>query len=284
MPSVVRRRLVLCLVAMLVAAGAGGPACRAEDAPTAHATLREFLPTGRLAWKADGDEATSGTVLFSARGAAYLVRGTTLGDALLVRTGLGTLASVPEAALVAREDGGVDLAADAAPKELGRFTLSGTELVVALDALKGRLAPPPPLLGWQTAAALVAHSPEYARDAKGYVPEPSCLEAMCSCKGEVRVFLYFGTWCSTCSMVMGRILKLEEALAKGAKDGAAPVKFDYYGLPPAPKTWDDPEAKKYALDNLPTGLVYVDGACCARIVGADWTKPEAALKAVLAGK
>ncbi|MCC7138066.1 MAG: thioredoxin family protein [Planctomycetes bacterium] len=291
--------LVAALLVSLVAGAVGAGAARGADAPAApatpavHATLRDFALTSRLAWSAGGaagegaagEEGAKAVVYFSARGGAYLVRGTALGDALLVRTGATTLASVPEDALVAREDGGVDLKADAPLKELGAYTLSATsELVVALPALKGKLAPPPPLLGWQTAAALIEHSPEYARDAKAYTPETTCVEAMCACKGEVRVFLYFGTWCQTCSMVMGRILKLEEALARGAKEGGRTVKFDYYGLPPAPKTWEDPEAVKYSLDALPTGLVYVEGSCCARIIGADWTKPEAALKAVLAGR
>lgn len=281
----VRLSLTAALVLGLCAHAASTRA--ADDAPPIHETLREFLPTSRYEFVPEAKGATPFSVLLSARAAAYLIRGAALDAPLLVRTGACVIESVPKEALVERQDGGVDLRADAAPKGLGHILVQGSDILIDVPGLKGKLAPPAPLLGWQSGAGLSVAVPEYARDARKYVIGEECVTSLKATKGSVRVFVYFGSWCPTCSTVMGRVLKLEQALMKDAapsKEGeAAAFRFDYYGAKPEPDTWEEPELKTHEVEVLPAGIIYVDGKFRGRIVGFDWSRPEAALRRVLAG-
>ena len=284
------RTTVWLLVAAVLGGAASVRATRADgpaaDAPAIHETLREFLPTSKYEFVADPKASTEAEVYFSARAATYLVRGTALGVPLLLKTGVCSLDTVTEEALLDRKDGGFDLRADAKLTNLGCAVLAGRDLLVDVPGLKGKLSPKPPMLGWFKAANLLAGIPEYARDAKKYAISDECVTSLkTTTKGKVRVFVYFGTWCPTCSTVMGRVLRLEQELEKGAaapKEGEAPAfQFDYFGAKPEPDTWEEPELKTHGIEILPTGLVYVDGRNVGRISGYDWSRPEAALRRAL---
>jgi hypothetical protein len=289
-------RVVAAAVALLAAALAR-PSGATGDAPAIHESLREFLPTSKYEFVGEPRLERATQVYLSARSAAYLVRGTALGSPLLVRTGAGVLESVPEDALIDRPDGGFDLRADVKPKELGRFQLKGRDLLIDVPLekdkpdvplVKGKLSPPAPLLGWQKAANLLAHSPEYERDAKAYVVVADCLTAIKAVKGRINVFVYFGSWCPTCSTVMGKVLRVEKDLTKDLKEpkeGEGPaIQFDYYGLPPEPDTWEDKESKGREIFKIPTGLVYIDSHLAGRIEPDEWSRPEAALRRALESK
>lgn len=225
------------------------------------------------------------TVFYSRRAAAYLVIGSPLGRPFLVRTGMNAVESVPEDALLRRDDGSVDLRSDVTLTPLGAFTLVDSDIVIDVPGVAGRLTPPGLLLGWHTAADLVAHTPEYARDAKACPMDATCLSSVKTCSGEVRVVVYFGSWCSSCAQLLGRILRLEQEINKDAKEAGKPViRFDYYGLPAPPATWTEPEAVRRDLDHLPTALVFVNGAYCTRIGAADLGRPDVALRAALTGR
>ncbi len=281
------RSLARCAVALALAAALpfAAPSAAQADGPARHETLREFQPTGKFEWE-PAEKTDKTTVLyFSVRAAAYVLRGAGVPAPILVRTATRGVESFPEDAALPRDDGGFDLKADVKFKELGKFELDGMSIKIAVEGLKGRLVPAHPVLGWHKADDLLTHRPEYARDAKAYTPVATDLDALRACKADVRVFVYFGTWCSTCTTVMGRILRVEQELAKGCKDGEKPhVQVDYYGLPAAPATWTDPEAVKYALDTLPTALVYVDGALCSKLYAAELNRPETSLRAILGPK
>jgi len=214
-----------------------------------------------------------------------VLRGAGVTTPILVRTGTRVVESFPEEAALPRDDGGFDLKADVKLTELGKFELDGMSIKIDVTGLKGRLVAASAVLGWHKGEDLLTHRPEYARDAKAYEPIAADVEALRGCKGEIRLFVYFGTWCATCTTVMGRILRVEEELAKGCKPDEKPhVVIDYYGLPTAPNTWTDPEAAKYALDVLPTALLYVDSTLCRRLFAVDLARPEAALRGALSGR
>jgi hypothetical protein len=267
------------IVALLVLLGGGFGVRGSSAAESSHPVLREFMPTGKYIFESAGRLDPKAAVFFSQRAAAYLVRGTPLGSPVLVRTGTSAVESVPEDGVLCRTDGGCDLKADVEPKSLGAFKVEGASMVIRVPGLEGRLAPAPPLAGWQKGKTLLLRHPEYLRDAKGYSPAADTLRSLVACNvGEVRVFVYFGTWCSTCQLLMGRILRTEEDLTR---DGKMAIRFDYYAMPPAPRTWEDPEAVARGVDRLPTGLVYVNGLFRGRIVGYEWGRPEGALQAAL---
>ncbi|HVG94592.1 MAG TPA: thioredoxin family protein [Planctomycetota bacterium] len=249
------------------------------EARDIHPVLREFMPTGKYVF----DPATEkpAAVYFSQRAAAYLVRGTPLGDPLLVRTGTSEVERVSNDMIVCRPDGGCDLAADAKPTPLGTWRLSGTEMLIQVPGLTGKLKPRPPLGGWIVGSELRLAQPEYDRDAKKYDLDAALVAELRKTKGEVRVFVYFGSWCSTCNMLMGRILRLDEALAA---EGGPKLRFDYYAAPNVPRFYQDAEISSGRIDRLPTGLVYVDGTFVGRIVSTAWLRPEAALRNLLASR
>lgn len=281
------RRLARCALALGLAAAlptAVLPAARADD-PARHETLREFQPTGKFEWE-PAEKTDKTTVLyFSTRAAAYVLRGAGVPAPILIRTATKSIESFGEESVLPRDDGGFDLRADVKLKELGKFELESMAIKIAVEGVKGRLVPSTPVLGWHKGEELLKHRPEYARDAKAYTPVAADLEALKNCKADVRVFVYFGTWCSTCATVMGRVLRVEEEMAKACKDGEKPhFAIDYYGLPSGQETWKDPEAVKYALDTLPTALVYVDGALCSKLFAAELHRPESALRAILGPK
>lgn len=228
---------------------------------------------------------TSAGVYYSRRASAYLVLGSPLGRPFLVRTGMNAVESIPKESLLARDDGSLDLRSDVTLTALGAFTLVDSDIAIDVAGVAGRLTPPPFLLGWQTAAELLAHTPEYARDAKACPMDATCLASMRTCAGEVRVVVYFGSWCSSCAHLLGRILRLEQEINKDVKEGGKPViRFDYYGLPAPPATWTEPEAVLRDLDHLPTAIVFVNGAYCTRIGAADLGRPDVALQAALLGR
>jgi thiol-disulfide isomerase/thioredoxin len=270
-------RALALLGLILLVGGVLAPATMADDPPV-HAILRDFLPNGKYVLRTEAGGTSSPAILFSKRAAAYLVRGSPLGAPVLVRTAAGTVETFPETDLLCRDDGSCDVKASVKPKELGRVRLEGPDIVLQVPGLSGRLVPTPPLLGWQRASQIVAHSPEYARDAKAYRIDTKCLDEIRARKGEVRVFVYFGSWCPTCILLLGRVIRLDQELSKNP---ASRVQVDYYGLPGAPKTWVEPEAAARNIDRLPSALVYVDGKFVRRISGYDLAKPETALAAAL---
>ena len=187
------RSLARCAVALALAAALplAAPSAARADGPARHETLREFQPTGKFEWE-PAEKTDKATVLyFSVRAAAYVLRGAGVPNPVLIRTGTKALESFGEEAVLPRDDGGFDLKADVKLKELGKFELDGMSIKVAVEGLKGRLVPANPVLGWHKAEDLLKHRPEYARDAKAYVPVAADLEALRGCKADVRVFVYF---------------------------------------------------------------------------------------------
>lgn len=264
----------------LLALPIGGLRATAADdpRPTPHPVLREFMPTGKYVFQAGETVDARASVFFSQRAASYLVRGSPLGSPLLVRTGTQSVETFPESGILCRDDGGCDLRADIETKTLGRLVVEGSDMVIRVPGLEAKLTPARPLKGWLKAATVLAHMPEYARDAKAHVPDETCLPRLKASRGDIRVFVYFGTWCPTCTVLMGRILRLEQELKKAT---GLRIQFDYYALPPSPNTWTDPEAVARDIDRIPSGLVYVDAQYAGRITGYEWSRPEAALLALI---
>jgi len=281
------------LLAMLACVS---PSRAGADDPSAHPVLRDFQPTGKYVLVAEDPKDTKARVFFSARAAAYLVRDCSACCSFLVRTGAGVLESVPEEALLCRDDGGCDIRSDVQLTSLGRFSIDGMDIRIKIRGLCARLQPPPPVLGWQRLAHILDHTPEYGRDAKTYKPDAEAVKALASRTERIQVFVYFGSWCTVCSTLMGRIVRTEQEStkdkppqvdAKDTKDEKGVdrpkpnLTFDYYGLPPAPEAWDDPEAKLRDITKLPMLVVYVDQKYVGKIAAVDAGRPEVALANLL---
>jgi thiol-disulfide isomerase/thioredoxin len=252
------------------------PALAQAPQPAVDGVLKDFGRTGEYLLMVNGKPAPAYEIYKNEALPAYLILSPALPSAVLLTPRTMAVETVPVAKIVRQKEGTVGLAADAALKPQGQFKLEGDKVVFTSDGRKGSLGPNPPLLGLQKAPALNNHSPEYVVSARGYKPNPQMLAALKKRAKPVKVKVFFGSWCPHCREHLPYLMRVEQEL-KGA-----PIQFEYYGLPQ--RFTNDPEAKKYRVDGVPTGIVFVDGKEVGRISRADWESPETRLNSILNGK
>ena len=261
---------------MAVLLGLGGPgSARAEDVP--HATLQDFQLSGQYVLHADGKLVSDAKIYHSKRGAAYLIVADPLESPVLVLQRTRRVEEVEAADLLERTDGGLDVAAGAKTRDQGAFRLLGADVTFKVEEVDARLKPRPALTGTHWSAKIIEHSPEYARAAQAYRPDPAQLKILSDSQMEARVQIFFGTWCSFCNKFLPNTLKVEEELKKSGTR----ITFEFHGLPPPPAAWVTKEATKMRVKRLPTGLIFVDGKQIGRLEGHDWIKPERSLSRFL---
>jgi thiol-disulfide isomerase/thioredoxin len=263
-------------LALLLALALPALALPALGQPPVDVVLKDFARTGEYLLMVNGKPAPAYEIYKNDTLPAYLILSPALPSAVLLTPRTMAVEAVPPAKVVRQKDGTVGLAADADLKPQGQFKLEGDKVVFTSDGRKGSLGPNPPLLGLQKAPALKNHSPEYVVSARGYKPNAQMLAALKKRAKPVKVKVFFGSWCPHCREHLPYLMRVEEEL-KGA-----PIQFEYYGLPQ--RFSNDPEAKKYRVDGVPTGIVFVDGKEVGRISRADWESPETRLNSILNGK
>jgi hypothetical protein len=144
-------------------------------------------------------------------------------------------------------------------------------VVFQVGERSARLSPTPPLLGPQPAKAILRHTPEYARGAQAYQPDPQVIARLRASPRAARIEVYFGSWCSFCTRFLPCVLRVEQELA------GTGLEFVYHGLPAPPAAWITPDAVQHGIKKLITGIITVDGKVVGRIVGNEWIVPEKAL-------
>ncbi len=243
----------------------------------ADAVFSGFKRNGEFLFELGDSVLKNAEIYLSERAASYLVIAPELASPLLISPRTGSVESVSFMKMLKREDGTIDLLADASFNRLGAFRIDGQEIVFEVKDQEARLKAKPPLLGGQGAEALRSYKPEYARLADEYTPEARYLGNLRSQQEAVRVRVYFGTWCPVCGRLVPRIIKLADEL-EGSK-----VNFEYYGLPqPMSK---DPITKREDLHGVPTAIVYVGDKEVGRLSGGDLNAPEKSItRLVLAAK
>jgi thiol-disulfide isomerase/thioredoxin len=234
---------------------------------------RIFLPTLAYVLRVDDQPAPAGKFYRSERDDAYLILSSRLPGPVLLELRskqVVLLATAPPA----RADGALALAEVDARKPQGVFEVRDGAPSFAVEGKQVRLAYPPPLLGLQSAAALRSYNPEYGRRAAAYQPDAAALARLAASTRPVRLRIYFGTWCPTCTRELPNLMKVLDSL-----DGAG-FAVEYYGLPE--ERGADPEPARMKLQGLPTAIVYRQGQEAGRITGKQWQQPEVALREILA--
>ena len=271
-----RARLAVLGCALLLGFLPGGfGAAQADDKP--HATLQDFQLSGQYVLHVDGKLVSAAEIYHSKRGAAYLIVTDAFEQPVLVLQRTRRVEGVEAEALLEPDGGGFDVSADATTCDHGAFRLVGTDVVFKVQESDARLKPRPPLTGTHWSKKIVEHSPEYARAAKTYRPDPAQMKVLADSEMEARVQIFFGTWCSFCNKFLPNTLKVEEELKKSGTR----ITFEFHGLPPPPAAWVTKEATKMRVKRLPTGLIFVDGRQVGRLEGNDWIKPERSLSRFL---
>ena len=124
---------------------------------------------------------------------------------------------------------------------------------------------------------LRAYSPPiYVNGAKNYHPDSQMIAALKHSTAPVTVRVFFGSWCPHCQHSLPQLLRIEDEI-KGSK-----IKFEYFGLPKT-NLANVPEAKKFGVNGVPTGIVFVNGKEAGRLTANAWTSPETSLATILSG-
>lgn len=264
------------LLSLLFLLALAAPASWGQVPPDS--VLRDFVPIGDLQLVVDGMVESDAEILRSDSAAAFLVLAPPFPSPLLLSPRQRSVESVDLMKVSRHEDGSIDLLADALLEPLGFFDLDGTEVVFQVAGKEARLREKPPLLGTRKAEELTGHNPEYRRLRDQYEPQASAIAAIDGTPTagvEVRVF--FGSWCPACKRYVPKLLRVQEALGEGG------IHFEYYGLPH--EIASDPEAKRFDIHGVPTGIVFRGGKEIGRISGGGWKAPEETLRDILgAGK
>ena len=226
----------------------------------------------------DGKPVQSAEMFQAERTPAILILSSALPAPVLLRAGAQTGETLNQMKVAKQADGTVDLLPGSTLAPQGKFGYGKGDVTFTVDGRKTVLKEKPSLLGPQTSAALKTYSPStYAAGAKAYQPDQASIAALRRAAAPVTVRVFFGSWCPHCQQSLPKLIKVEEAL-KGSK-----VRFEYFGLPKQ-GMGEVPEFKRYGLNGVPSGLVFINGREAGRMVtGEDWVTPEVVLKSIVTG-
>jgi len=231
-----------------------------------------FEPIGAFSVSIDGQVVKGAEVYQSDRARAILVIGPGLETPLLVNLRSRQAESVGFMSLAKRQDGSIDVLADAPIRPLAMLEVSGAKVSFPYQGKTVELSPRASLTGPQSADTLTDYDPAYARGAASYQPNPTVVAELEQMAKPVHIQVFFNSKCHVCKEMVPRIIKLDRTVDDSK------VSFDYYGVP---DTYTDPEMESKDVHGVPTGIVYVGGKEVGRIVGGEWRMPELAIKNVL---
>ncbi|HZF08821.1 MAG TPA: thioredoxin family protein [Thermoanaerobaculia bacterium] len=240
---------------------------------------KDFRPYGDYMLVVDGKEVPNAEIFFSEKAPAFLVMTSKLDAPVLLSVRSQTVETLQLMKVAKQQDGSVDLLPNAALAAQGSFTVTGegTEVSCKVDRHTVLLRTRPPLLGLHAAGDLKAYSPPiYVEGGRTYRPDNQVIAALKRAPAPVTVRVFFGSWCPHCQHYVPLLLRVEDEL-KGSK-----IKFEYFGLPKSGMT-NVPEAKKFGINSVPTGIVFVNGKEAGRLTGNAWGSPETSLATIVNG-
>ncbi len=269
MTSIARRMTVrMCLAVLTIAAATG--------APLVAQTISGFTPSSDYMLEIDGQPAPTAQVYWSQSARMFLIVVKDQPAPLLVEPQSRQVKTVPLVKIAKQPDGTVGILQGAvmAPKAALEMTPEGLA-TFNVDGRAYKLQEKPPLLGWQTPDTIAAYNSVYVQRSNSYQPQAGALADLKKQAADVKLTVFFGSWCPFCQQKVPMVMRLARELA-GSK-----VKFDFYGLPHGFS--GDPEAKRNGVKSVPTGIVYVNGKEVGRITADGWAAPETTLRNLVGG-
>ena len=263
-------------MALILTAALGLVAALPAAAQPADAVLRDFEPSGDYIVTIDGLDVPKAELYQSSVVPGFLIVADQLASPTLVLPRERSVQTVGFMKLLKRDDGSVDIVADAQLTPIGSFEVKGDGVTFMADGKRVALKQRPFLLGLQHVDDMLAHSPDYRRGAAAYQPDPKVVKAIKALDdSNVKVRVYFGSWCHFCKEYVPKMLSVVQDLEGSGID------FEFYGLPQG--FGDEPVAKRDGIHGVPTGIVYVGGKEVGRIESQQWSDPEGALHDLIAG-
>jgi len=234
-----------------------------------------FTPIGDYIVAIDGVDRKAAEIFGAQQARALLVMSSDLPVPLMINLSNGSVSGLHLMKVAKRGDGTVDLLPNPVAQEYGVYSISGDQIQFDIEGRQVVIKPKPVLVGNKAAAELVAYDPAYGVRRDNYQVSSSLIDQLRGHGDEVRVRVYFGTWCPFCSEMVPRVLKIADQL-EGSK-----IQFEYYGLPR--QINDDAEARAMNIHGVPTGIVYKGGREVGRVSGNSWREPEQAILDIIGG-
>lgn len=235
--------------------------------------FQDFEPVGTFALTVDGVAVPKAEIFQSERARAMLVMTSKLDNPVMVNLRSRQIEEVSLMSLAKRQDGSIDILADAPIQPVGTFSVQDDGIAFSYGGKQVALTTRASLTGEQSAAALLEYDPSYARGAASYEPNTNLVAELEKRTEPIRVQVFFNSKCGICKEMVPRIIKLDRTL------DADNIEFDYYGVPDSYS--GDEEMERKDISGVPTGIVYVNGKEVGRIVGGQWRIPELAIKNLL---
>lgn len=238
-----------------------------------HTVFNGFLPSETYVVEVNGVRSADAQILVAERLPAVLIVAPELASAVMLTPRTGMAQSLSAESVAHLPDGTVALLSDVTLESEGRFRVLGRDVSFSVGEDAVVLKEKPWLLGLQDVAAMESYSPGYRERAREYAPFDQTIEELRSFPADVRVRVYFGSWCPFCSMFVPRIMKVARELEESR------IAVDFYGLP-QPAT-EDPITMELGIEAVPTAILTLGGEEIGRINGNMWQSPESALKVLL---
>jgi thiol-disulfide isomerase/thioredoxin len=148
--------------------------------------------------------------------------------------------------------------------------------IVILFSFGTVLSPNPPedLVGPADREAILKHNPDWAGTAAAYQPVPEAIARLRSLGREVRIEVFFGSWCSDCAAHIPAFFKILDMVDSPL------IKVGYTGLP-RDREKRGPYTGGREIARVPTIIVTVDGRESGRIVETPKKTLEEDLAAIL---
>lgn len=221
----------------------------------------------------DGADSESATIYSSTKSRAILVVSSDLESPMLLWPRTRAVESLQFLKVAKKGYGFIEILPDPVLETHRQFEILGSNVVFYLGDKELRLKPKPALIGLHDLETMFQKSKVYARRADEYSPTEEILQDLKSPEQsgqDMRVRVFFGSWCPACGQMVPRIMKVANEL----QDSGLAVEF--YGLPRGFS--GEPEATRYEVKSVPTGIIFIDGKEVGRLTGNDWRSPESALR------
>lgn len=251
--------LTTCLI-WLLAATAG-----AQD-------LRGFTKSDDYVMQLD-EASGGGDVYWSQTAGAFLLISRGLSTPVLIKPGQELALAVPVIRLARNSSGAIDILSGEDLAPIAPFEVGEDGVVFGMEGHRVRMMKKPPLLGWQESSDIEAYASMYSERAAAYHPQEAVIADLRSHASDVRVIVFFGSWCPFCQQRVPLAIRVAHELEGSGVD------FDFYGLEHG--FADDRVAAQYGVKSVPTGIVLVAGKEVGRLQGDAWASPEASLNRIL---
>jgi len=220
------RTSLLLIVALLV----GGRPVPARQAAGAKAGEPEWLAMYDFALEVDGRAAPEARFYGERDGTRLLVQVPGLPKAALMKRDATKQVTAIDASKVLMDEP-TDTARLSPGAEKGGPTSAYTvdavkgEVILYLGNQRLKILPKLPLEGPATREEILRHTPQYRKAKDEYIPDPKEVSFLRSCKDQVNIDVYFGTWCPHCKEVVPKFMKSIEVAANPN------LTISYTGLP-----------------------------------------------------